>query len=43
VQRIAADAFVILTHDLPAIFANEEFVTDEQARAILRSIHRRLK
>lgn len=43
VQRIAADAFVVRAYDLPAICANEEFVSDEQARAIMRSIRHRLK
>lgn len=42
VQLIAADAFVVQAHDLPAIAANSEFVSDEQAADIVRAIQSRV-
>lgn len=43
VQRITGDSFVIRACDLPAICANEEFLTDEQVRAVSEAIRYRLK
>jgi hypothetical protein len=43
IQRIEADAFVVQAHDLPKIAANQELVSDEQARAIAEAIRWRLE
>lgn len=41
VQRIEADAFVVRAQDLPMLAANEEIVSDQLARDILRAIGKR--
>lgn len=38
VQRIEAGAFVVRAHDLPALAANHEIVSDALAREILRKL-----
>lgn len=41
VQRIDADAFVVRAQHLPMLAANEEVVSDQLARDILRAIGKR--
>lgn len=43
IQRIEASAFVVSSNELPAICANAELVSNEQARAIVDAIRYRLE
>lgn len=43
VQRIEADAFVVQSHDLPALCANEEIIPDILANDISLAIFGRSK
>lgn len=43
IQRIEENAFVVCANELPAICANAELVSNEQARAIADAIRCRLE